>query len=116
MTSGRPECDQFRCVSANAVDVASAPAVIEPYVAAFDPPQFAQALQECRDTGPPVRVVGGLGHKNANAPNLIRLLRPHPERPSCRRTAKQRDELAPLHSITSSAVASNVGGISRPSA
>jgi hypothetical protein len=29
---------------------------------------------------------------------------------------KQRDELAPLHSITSSARASSVGGISSPSA
>src|SRR5262249_25474720 len=30
--------------------------------------------------------------------------------------AEQRDELAPFHSITSSARASSVGGISRPSA
>jgi hypothetical protein len=33
-----------------------------------------------------------------------------------RRTAEQRDELATLHSITSSASASNLSGISRPSA
>src|SRR6476469_8791014 len=33
-----------------------------------------------------------------------------------RRAAEQRDELAPLHSITSSAVASSDGGTSRPSA
>jgi hypothetical protein len=32
------------------------------------------------------------------------------ERPSCGRAAEQRDELAPLHSITSSARASTVGG------
>src|SRR5262249_11601407 len=32
------------------------------------------------------------------------------------RAAEERDELAPLHSITSSASASIVGGISRPSA
>jgi hypothetical protein len=44
-----------------------------------------------------------------------RLLRARGERPR-RRTADQRDELAPLHSITSSARASTVGGISRPSA
>src|SRR5262249_4204514 len=36
------------------------------------------------------------------------------ERP-CRRAAEQRDELAPLHSITSSARASSDGGTSRPS-
>src|SRR5262249_40165371 len=38
------------------------------------------------------------------------------ERPRNRGTPEQRDELAPPHSITSSARASNVGGISRPSA
>ena len=42
------------------------------------------------------------------------LLRARRERPRRRRTADQRDELAPPHSITSSARASTVGGISRP--
>jgi hypothetical protein len=47
----------------------------------------------------------------------LRLLRPHRERPcSCRAAAEQRDELTPLHSITSSAVASSEGGTVRPSA
>src|SRR5262249_18485712 len=44
------------------------------------------------------------------------LLRAHRERPCRRRTAEQRDELAALHSITSSARASNVAGTSSPSA
>ena len=47
---------------------------------------------------------------------LRRLLRARRERPRRRRAAEQRDELAPLHSITSSARASSVGGTSRPSA
>src|SRR5262249_44544802 len=39
------------------------------------------------------------------------------ERPRCHRAAEQRDELAAgAHSITSSAIASSVGGTSRPSA
>jgi hypothetical protein len=38
------------------------------------------------------------------------------ERPRSLRAADERDEVAPLHSITSSARASNVGGTSRPSA
>ena len=45
-----------------------------------------------------------------------RLLRARRERPRDRRAAEQRDELAPFHSITSSARASRVGGTSRPSA
>ena len=45
-----------------------------------------------------------------------RLLRARRERPRCRRATEQRDELAPPHSITSSARASSVGGTVRPSA
>src|SRR5262249_2048136 len=43
-----------------------------------------------------------------------RLLRAHHERPRGRRAAEKRDERAPFHSITSSASARRVGGISRP--
>jgi hypothetical protein len=43
-----------------------------------------------------------------------RLLRARRERPRDRRAAEQRDERAPLQSITSSAVASSVGGTVRP--
>jgi hypothetical protein len=39
-----------------------------------------------------------------------RLLRPRRQRPCCCRAAEQRDELAPFHSITSSARASSAGG------
>jgi hypothetical protein len=38
------------------------------------------------------------------------LLRTRRERPRGRRATEQRDELAPLHSITSSARASSIGG------
>src|SRR5262245_34442213 len=44
------------------------------------------------------------------------LLRARRNRPRGRSAAKKRDELAPLHSITSSASASSVGGRSSPSA
>src|SRR6266403_2204025 len=42
------------------------------------------------------------------------LLRARRQRPARRRTAEKRDEFAALHSITSSARASMIGGISRP--
>src|SRR6266436_8991949 len=52
-----------------------------------------------------------------HAPHVyLRLLRPRDERPRCRRAAEQGDELAPIHSITSSARASSIGGMVRPSA
>src|SRR5215468_6932470 len=48
--------------------------------------------------------------------NPLALLRARRERPRSCNTAEQRDELASLHSITSSARTSSVGGTSRPSA
>src|SRR5437868_4552869 len=42
------------------------------------------------------------------------LLRRRSERPQRRRAAEKRNELAAFHSITSSARANSVGGISRP--
>src|SRR6266446_3908208 len=45
-----------------------------------------------------------------------RLLRPRRERPRRCRAAEQRDEVAALHSITSSAMASSPGGKLRPNA
>src|SRR5262249_21062542 len=55
------------------------------------------------------------GLQHPNSVTLRRLLRARRERPR-RRAAEQRDELAPFHSITSSARASNEAGTSRPSA
>src|SRR5262249_35744610 len=52
-------------------------------------------------------------HQQPDPPHPLRLLRARCERP-CYRATEQRDELAPYHSITSSARASNVAGISTP--
>ena len=54
--------------------------------------------------------------EHANAPHPFALLRARRQRPRRRRAAEQRDELAALHSITSSARASSDGGTVRPSA
>jgi hypothetical protein len=55
------------------------------------------------------------GPEQPNGRQLSPLLRPRRERPR-RGGAKQRDELAPPHSITSSAMASSLSGIVNPSA
>src|SRR6516162_3330983 len=60
--------------------------------------------------------VAWTGVQAADAINPPGFLRVRCQRPCRRRAAEQRDELAPLHSITSSARASSVGGTSRPSA
>src|SRR5215831_7736893 len=72
--------------------------------------EFAHLLQERMKVG---RLSGTCSDRD-EANNWNRLPARH-NRPH-RRAAEQRDELAPLHSITSSARASSVGGISRLSA
>src|SRR5215813_8974591 len=59
---------------------------------------------------------GGYPARYAKPVASDRLAAFHRKRPRSCRGANQRDELASLHSITSSARASTVGGTSRPSA
>src|SRR5262249_19789970 len=54
-------------------------------------------------------------HQHPNAPHAFGLLRARRERPCGNSATEQRDELATLHSITSSAVASSLSGTVRPS-
>src|SRR5262249_53272551 len=90
------------------------PAILNCDIAAFDPTKFAQPLYEGVDPLPLART-RALPQK-ADSRQLARPLRPRRQRPRRRRAAEQRDELAPLHSITSSAVASSEVGTSMPSA
>ena len=102
-------------VPARAVGVVATPAQIDAKIAPDTPAELLHALLERRDINLRFRLFGGGVHENANAPHALRLLGPRHERPR-RSAAKQRDELAPPHSITSSARASSIGGISRPRA
>src|SRR5262249_54279736 len=66
-----------------------------------------------REAGLPLFIIRGSVYEDANAPHPLGLLCACGKRPS-HRAAEQRDELAPPHSITSSARASSVAGTSRP--
>src|SRR5262249_18004164 len=77
---------------------------------------FLQPLRKRRDPCERIGIVRARTHEHADAPHALALLRARRERPSRRRAAEQRDERAPLHSITSSARASTECGISSPSA
>jgi hypothetical protein len=90
----RLQRDQFHCGFASAIGTAGGPAVVDPHVAAVDPTQLLQSLQERRDASLGYRMVLAERHEHANAPHPLRLLRPCRERPRCR-AAEQRDELAP---------------------
>src|SRR5262249_5952160 len=85
------------------------------HVAADRPAQLLQTLQERRAARLRHGIARRLAHEHADAPHPLRLLRARREWPRGGRAGEQRDELASLHSITSSARASSVGGTVRPS-
>src|SRR5262245_65574297 len=87
---------------AGAVGIAQGPADVDPHVAAVGPAQLLQPLQERCVAGLPFRIVLDQVREHADAPHPVGLLRPRRERPRGRRAADERDEIAPLHSITSS--------------
>src|SRR5262249_50236589 len=108
----RRQCDQFRCVSAYVLGFAAAPTGVDPYIAADDPTRLHECLLEGSDPSLKVRIVRSGRQQHADAPHALALLGVRRERPHGR-TANERDELTPLHSITSSAMASTPAGIVR---
>src|SRR5262249_36644390 len=92
--------------------LAVSPAVFDRNIPALDMAGFAEPLAEANDES-----CVGFRRAGMEQPDHRHcgLLRAEPQRPR-RRAAEQSDERAPVHSITWSASASSVGGISRPSA
>jgi hypothetical protein len=87
-------------------------AELDRQVLALDEACLLQALAE---RGHEVRRVGGRRAAEKADRRHHRLLRARRERPRRRRAAEQGDELASLHSITSSAATSSLSGTVRPS-
>ena len=107
----RGGCGELPCLFAEGVGAACAPAIIDPDIAALGPAKLLHGLLERHVT----RTGGGLfgdACERADAAHLLLRIRGVRH---CERT-KPRDEVAPSHSITSSARASSVGGTVRPSA
>src|SRR6516225_1742980 len=109
------EPDQFRGVSASFLGVAFGPAHVDADVASNDPPGLRQRLLERPEPSLKVCIICGDREKHAYAPYALSLLPPRRDRPS-RRAAERCDHLAAIHSMTSSARASSIGGTSMPSA
>src|SRR6516225_5964671 len=107
MTSGASAANSAACLR-----ISGGPVDIDPDVAAFDPTEVLQRLPECADPRLILRVILGYGQEYADKAHPLRLLPSRCERP-CRSASEQRDELAPRHSITSSAIASSDGGTVR---
>src|SRR5262249_37667863 len=88
------------------------PAILDRHILALDIAGLLQTLMKRAHHG-----CEAVGQSAVEEPDHrhCRLLRPRRQRPR-RRAAEKRNERAALHSITSSARASSVGGTSRPSA
>src|SRR5262249_22098969 len=86
---------------------------VNPDIAAFDPTQLLQATPE--STLPDQPIVFTDTADDANAPYALCFLCMRGEWPSSSSPTKQRNELAPPHSITSSARCWSSSGTSRPS-
>src|SRR5262249_22931021 len=109
---GDLSANQFGRQRRQSIDLIVSPAIFDCYVLTLDIAGILQALPKSAQTlGRPVRRCGVEEPNNRHR----RLLRARRERPR-RRAAEERDELAAHHSITSSARASTVGGMSRPRA
>src|SRR5262249_54531672 len=85
-------------------------------VASIGPAQFLQALYQLPDQGLPFWIALREHTQKSDARHRAGLLRARRERPGDSRAAEQTDELAFVHSITSSASASTLSGTSRPRA
>ena len=88
------ECDQLAYEFANTLGIARAPADFDADVASVGPAQLLQGLQEGCITRSPFPIVRWQGADDADAPHALGLLRARGQRPSRRRAAEQRDELA----------------------
>ena len=106
------ECNQLFGVLLHVCGI-DPPAEIEPDIAALGPAEFVERFQQ---SGNPARRIGvafGQIHEDADVSDAIVLLRAGGKRPRYRQAAGERDEIAPPHSITSSArVISDCGKVS----
>src|SRR5262249_40431618 len=97
--------DQIGCQFRKAIEPAFRPAIFDRDVAALDIARFRQGLAQ---GGEAAAHQIAWRHAAEKSDHWYRLLRARRERPRGRRPTEQRDELAALHSITSSARASTV--------
>src|SRR5215472_16554208 len=106
---GHATADQVGHEFRQTTELALPPVVLDHHVPALDVAGFAEAFAERS------RIArGGIGRPTVDEADdrQRRLLRPRREWPHSRRAAEQCDECAPFHSITSSARASSIRGIS----
>src|SRR5439155_12459417 len=91
------------------------PPHVDSYIATVNPAEIGKPLPECLKSRLRLRIRLRIADQHANAPHAPTLLRPRRQRHRRGRAAEEGDEVASLHSITSSAMVSSSGGTVRPS-
>src|SRR5262249_33271330 len=109
----RRRCDELHRINLHKLGIPARPAILKPNVATFLPPELRQSFTEGREAGSRFWIVFHRWRDDSNSTDSIVLLRARRERPR-HRAAKQGDERAAFHSITSSARRGNAGGMCRP--
>src|SRR5216684_6789780 len=105
--------DELGCEFGEAFAASLRPAIFDRDGVSFDPPELAQSLHKSGgQLALPCRRSRAQEPDGRQPPRLLRARR---ERPGRCRAAEERDELAPIHSITSSAATCSVSGTFRPS-
>jgi hypothetical protein len=69
------QCNEFRCVFAEALGIAGSPTVFDADITADLPTQLLQSLYECRVPGLAHRIVRTRIHQHGNAAHTVWLLR-----------------------------------------
>src|SRR5579862_1225470 len=111
----RLEIDDLHRITPHAIGIGAAEAIVETNVAALNPTGVAKPPDERVDPAFGLGVVLGCSDKHADTPHLAVLLCVGGKRPSDGGAAEQRNDLAPPHSITSSARCRNNSGTVMPS-
>src|SRR5262249_39729273 len=104
--------DEIGCQCRQTIVIAFCPTILDGNIAAFRETSLIETAPEAGEERLPS--AGGPATQESDDWHR-RLLRARREGPRCRRAPKQRDELAPLHSISSSARDRNDAGTVKPS-
>src|SRR6516164_8635177 len=91
------QTDKLFCECVQQIDVAAAPAHVDPHIAAFGPAELGKMPREFREQRLTFWIGRGITHEHADPPNLIGPLRVRRERPSSRGTGETGDEVTSPH-------------------
>src|SRR5215470_8145393 len=112
----RCHTDELSSIFLDEVRIGGAKAIVDMDIAAGHPAQRLKTPVESCDASLRLRIGFNGSNQHSDSPHPLALLRTRCDRPRRCRAPKKQYELAPFHSITSSATASSLSGTVSPSA